>query len=219
LPKELRIGEEGQGARLVSIYLAGSRGPVGAIGTGIARRALECLVDWAKQKKTYRGRLIDQQSMQLTIAKMAQEIEMARQAYVNAALAYDLFVENLLTHPVTRLALLLLPKGLAKTDIAKALLSSDRARKFTGGILAKAIPEDRLALASVLSTLAKVKGSNVGVWVAGEAVRLMGHDASDPRWPVEKCFRDAKLTQIYEGTNQANTITFFKDMVRTWQER
>jgi len=45
----------------------------------------------------------------------------------------------------------------------------------------------------------------------------MGPDAADPKWPVEKCWRDAKLTQIYEGTNQANTITLFKDMARRWR--
>ena len=218
IPKELKLGEEGTGGHLIQIYLAASRGPVGAIGTGIARRALECLIDWAKQKRISRGWLMDQQAMQITIARMAQEIELARQAYVNAAIAYDLFVENLLKHPGTRLALLF-PGRWFKEGIGKSVVTAPFTRRIIGKILEKAIPDDRLAQASALATLAKVKGSEVGVKVAGEAARIMGHDAADPRWPVEKCFRDAKLTQIYEGTNQANTITFFKDMVRTWQER
>lgn len=218
LPRELRLGEEGQGAALVSLYLAASRGPVGAIGTGTARRALECLTEWAMQKKTTRGRLIDQQAMQITLARMAQEIELARQAYVTAALAYDVFVDHLLRHPATRLALHALPAGFVRSGAGRALLTSAMARRVTRGILDKAFPADEVALASALATLAKVKGSEVGVQVAGEAARIMGHDAADPRWPVEKCYRDAKLTQIYEGTNQANTITFFKDMVRTWGE-
>jgi len=217
LPKELKLGEEGQGAHYVTIYLAGSRGPVGAIGTGIARRALECLIEWAKERETGQGRLIDQQAMQLTIARMAQEIELARQAYVNAALAYDLLVETIFKHPVTRLALNALPSALIKSGLGKSLLSSPQINKLTEGVLAKAFPDDRLALASAQATLAKVAGSDVAVRVTGEAMRVMGHDSADPRWPVEKCFRDAKLTQIYEGTNQANTITFFKDMASTWQ--
>ncbi len=65
IPDELRLGDEGTAARFITIYLAGSRGPVGAIGTGCARRSLECLIDWAKQKKNKRGRLIDQQALQL----------------------------------------------------------------------------------------------------------------------------------------------------------
>ena len=219
VPKELRLGEEGDGMRAVSIYLAGSRGPVGAIGVGCARRALECLVDWAKQKKNRNGRLMDQQALQLTVARMAQEIELARQAYVNAALAYDLFVETLLKHPLAMLAMHALPSGFIRSGFGKNMLTSAPVKKITRGLLEKVFSDDRLALASVLATLAKVKGSETGVKVAGEATRIMGHDAFDPRWPVEKCYRDAKLTQIYEGTNQANTITFFKDMVRTWQEK
>jgi len=218
IPTELRLGDVGDGARAVSIYLAGSRGPVGSIGVGCARRSLECLVDWAKQKQTGRGRLIDQQAMQMTIARMAQEIELGRQAYVNAALAYDFFVENLFQQPVTQLALKALPSAFIRSGVGKNLLASAPVKKIVKNLLNKVFTEDRLALASTLATLAKVKGSNVGVEVAGEATRIMGHDAFDPRWPVEKCYRDAKLTQIYEGTNQANTITFFKDMVRTWQE-
>jgi len=219
LPAAYRLGEEGAGARAVSIYLAGSRGPVGAIGVGCARRALECLVDWARDRKTARGRLLDQQAFQMTLARLAQEIELARQAYVNAALAYDFFVESLLKHPVTKLALHGLPSGFIRSDPGRSLLSSRPVKRLTAGLLRKIFSEDRLALASALATLAKVKGSDVGVQVSGEAVRILGRDAFDPRWPVEKCYRDAKLTQIYEGTNQANTITFFKDMVRTWQER
>ncbi len=217
LPKELKLGEEGRGAHYVSIYLAGSRGPVGAIGTGIARRALECLIEWAKERETGWGRLIDQQAMQLTIARMAQEVELARQAYVNAALAYDMLVETIMKHPVTRLAMNLLPASLIRSGVGRSLLGSPSARRLTEGVLNKAFPDDRLAMASALATLAKVAGSDAAVRVTGEAMRIMGHDAADPRWPVEKCFRDAKLTQIYEGTNQANTITFFKDMAGTWE--
>ena len=173
---------------------------------------------WAKEKRNERGRLIDQQAMQLTIARMAQDTELARQAYVNAAIAYDLFVETLLKQPVAKLAMHGLPSSFVRSKVGRSLLGSESVKRITRGLLAKVFTDERLALASVLATLAKVTGSDVGVRVSGEAVRLMGHDALDPRWPVEKCFRDAKLTQIYEGTNQANTITFFKDMVRTWQE-
>ena len=219
LPTELRLGEEGAGARAVTIYLAGSRGPVGAIGVGCARRALECLVDWAQQKRTAEGLLLDQQSLQMTIARMAQEVELGRQAYVSAALAYDLFVEELIRNPVMKLAMHALPPAFVRSKAGSRFLASRQVRSITGNLLEKIFSEDRLALASALATLAKVKGSDVGVSVCGEAARIMGHDCMDPRWPVEKCYRDAKLTQIYEGTNQANTITFFKDMVRTWQEK
>jgi alkylation response protein AidB-like acyl-CoA dehydrogenase len=37
-------------------------------------------------------------------------------------------------------------------------------------------------------------------------MEILGEDASDPRWGVEKCMRDAKLGQIFEGTNQINRL-------------
>jgi alkylation response protein AidB-like acyl-CoA dehydrogenase len=217
VPEELRVGEEGSGGRNVSIYLAGSRGPVGAIGTGCARRALECLVDWAKQHKTGRGRLIDQQALQLTLARMASEIEQARQAYVAAALACDEIFSDILGHPLTRITLTGLPGAAIRHPYGQAALKSRPVQAILNWIRDGAIPDDRLAQVSCLATIAKCKGSDVGVRVAGEAMRIVGHDSLDPRWPVEKCYRDAKLTQIYEGTNEANTITLFKDMARTWR--
>ena len=217
LPKEMLIGVEGRGARYVTIYLAGSRGPVGAIGTGLARRALECLIDWAMNKKTARGRLIDQQAVQLVISKMTKEIEEARAAYVAAALKCDEIFLDIMSNPLVKTMLDTVPHGLYLNPTVVKIAKSGFAKNFIWNMLSSSAPEDRLAQASSLATIAKIKGSSVGVDVAAEAARIMGHDAADPRWPVEKCWRDAKLTQIYEGTNQANAITLFKDTARTWR--
>jgi alkylation response protein AidB-like acyl-CoA dehydrogenase len=217
LPDELLIGKQGMGARAVTVYLAGSRGPVGAIGTGIARRALECLIDWAKQKKTGRGRLIDQQAIQLIIARMSKEVEEARAAYVAAGLACDEMFLNIMGNPLVKIMLGAVPHKLFLNPSVVKIAKSDFSKNIMIRILLAAVAEDRLAQTSALATIAKIKGSSVGVNVSGEVARIMGPDSADPRWPVEKCWRDAKLTQIYEGTNQANAITLFKDTVRRWR--
>jgi len=217
LPKELLVGKEGSGARAITVYLAGSRGPVGAIGTGIARRALECLVDWATRKKTARGRLIDQQAIQLVIARMTREIAEARAAYVHAALACDEIFLDIMEKPLVKMLINAVPKNLFVNPAVVKLLKSDIVKNITYNIINEAAAPDRLAQTSALAAIAKIKGSTVGVNVSGEVARIMGHDSADPRWPVEKCWRDAKLTQIYEGTNQANTITLFKDTARGWR--
>lgn len=217
LPKEMMIGQEGRGARFITVYLAGSRGPVGAIGTGIARRALECLVEWAKQKKTARGRLIDQQAIQLIMARMTKEIEEARTAYVMAGLACDEIFFDIMTNPLVSGMLSCVPHSLYLNPKIINLSRSDFAKNFIWKMFSAAAREDRLAQVSSLATIAKIKGSGVGVNVSAEAARIMGPDAADPKWPVEKCWRDAKLTQIYEGTNQANAITLFKETARTWK--
>jgi alkylation response protein AidB-like acyl-CoA dehydrogenase len=53
-----------------------------------------------------------------------------------------------------------------------------------------------------LSAMAKVFASDVAMKVATDAVQVYGGYGYMTEYPVEKMMRDAKITQIYEGTNQ-----------------
>ena len=50
--------------------------------------------------------------------------------------------------------------------------------------------------------MSKLYASDVAMRVTSEAVRLFGDRGYLHDYPVEKMMRDAKITQIYEGTNQ-----------------
>ncbi len=52
------------------------------------------------------------------------------------------------------------------------------------------------------SAMAKVFASDVAMRVTTDAVQVMGGYGYMKEYPVEKMMRDAKITQIYEGTNQ-----------------
>jgi alkylation response protein AidB-like acyl-CoA dehydrogenase len=54
----------------------------------------------------------------------------------------------------------------------------------------------------VHSAMAKMYASDVAMRVATEAVQICGGYGYMKEYPVEKYMRDAKITQIYEGTNQ-----------------
>ena len=58
------------------------------------------------------------------------------------------------------------------------------------------------------SAMAKVFASDTAMKVATDAVQIMGGAGYMRDYPIEKMMRDAKITQIYEGTNQVlrNTI-------------
>jgi alkylation response protein AidB-like acyl-CoA dehydrogenase len=43
---------------------------------------------------------------------------------------------------------------------------------------------------------------------------LLGLESMSHEHGIEKTFRDAKVTQIYEGTNQANRIDIFNHFLR-----
>jgi butyryl-CoA dehydrogenase len=53
-----------------------------------------------------------------------------------------------------------------------------------------------------ISAMAKVFASDVAMSVTTDAVQVLGGYGYMREYPVEKMMRDAKITQIYEGTNQ-----------------
>lgn len=52
------------------------------------------------------------------------------------------------------------------------------------------------------SSMAKMMASDMAMEVTSEAVQMFGSDGYTREYPLERFFRDAKVTQIYEGTNQ-----------------
>ncbi len=55
---------------------------------------------------------------------------------------------------------------------------------------------------SKVSAMAKVFATDTGMRVTTDAVQVMGGSGYMREYPVEKMMRDAKILQIYEGTNQ-----------------
>ena len=55
---------------------------------------------------------------------------------------------------------------------------------------------------SKLSAMSKCYASDVAMSVTTDAVQVLGGYGYMKEYPVEKMMRDAKITQIYEGTNQ-----------------
>jgi len=53
-----------------------------------------------------------------------------------------------------------------------------------------------------VSAMAKVFATDVAMNVSTQAVQVFGGYGYTREYPVEKMMRDAKILQIYEGTNQ-----------------
>jgi alkylation response protein AidB-like acyl-CoA dehydrogenase len=56
------------------------------------------------------------------------------------------------------------------------------------------------------AAMAKLFASETAMWVTTQAVQLFGGYGYMRDFPVEKLFRDAKVTEIYEGTNEIQRI-------------
>jgi len=62
--------------------------------------------------------------------------------------------------------------------------------------------------------MAKVFASDTAMKVTTDAVQLLGGYGYMTDYPVEKMMRDAKITQIYEGTNQIQRNVIGSQLVR-----
>ncbi|WP_333593453.1 acyl-CoA dehydrogenase [Anaerospora hongkongensis] len=64
------------------------------------------------------------------------------------------------------------------------------------------------------AAMAKTFASDVAVKVALDAVQIMGGYGYSREYPVERMLRDAKITQIYEGTNQIQRVVIAGHILR-----
>jgi alkylation response protein AidB-like acyl-CoA dehydrogenase len=65
-----------------------------------------------------------------------------------------------------------------------------------------------------VSAMAKLFCSDTAMEVTTDAVQILGGYGYIKEYPVERMMRDAKITQIYEGTNEIQRLVIAREMVR-----
>ncbi|KAA1427405.1 acyl-CoA dehydrogenase family protein [Nocardioides antri] len=161
VPAEQLIGEEGRGMHVALSALDAGRLGIAAVATGIAQAALECAVEYSKERTQLGSPISDNQGLQFMLADMAAEVERSRASYLHAA----------------RL--------------------KDAGRPF-----------------SRQASVAKVTATDAAMKVTTDAVQVLGGNGYTREYPVERLFRDAKVTQIFEGTNQIQRMVIARDLLR-----
>ena len=162
VPAADRLGEVGTGFTTAMKTLDNSRPLVGAQALGIAQGALECAVEWARERQAFGKPIATLQGVGFMLADMATEVEAAR---------------------------LLVYKAAAMAD-----------EKDPG--------------LSIFSAMSKMKASDTAMSVTTDAVQVMGGYGYMKDHPVERMMRDAKVTQIYEGTNQVQRLVISRAMLK-----
>ena len=95
-----------------------------------------------------------------------------------------------------------------KTDVEAArLLLYEAARKCDEGS-----PD-----ITTWAAMAKLRCGDVAMSVTTDAVQLLGGFGYSTEYPVERMMRDAKITQIYEGTQQIQRLVIARSMVGKWR--
>lgn len=153
IPKENLLGAEGKGFGIAMHTLDGGRIGIAAQALGLAEGALECTVNYVKERKQF-GRAIGAfQNTQFQLADMATKVECAQLLVYKAAMA-----------------------------------------KATQKVY------------SVEAARAKLYAAEVAMEVTTKAVQLHGGYGYTREYDVERMMRDAKITEIYEGTSEVQRM-------------
>jgi alkylation response protein AidB-like acyl-CoA dehydrogenase len=80
-----------------------------------------------------------------------------------------------------------------------------------GQMVDAGVPDEELTKASAM---AKLYCSDVAMEVTTEAVQILGGYGYIKEYPVERMMRDAKITQIYEGTNEIQRLVIAREMLK-----
>ena len=160
VPASQRLGEEGEGFRIAMETLDRTRPMIGALAVGIARRALEECLEYARERKAFGSSIAEFQAVQFMLADMAKDIEASR------------------------------------------LLTQQCAWMIDQGMRA-----------SKQSSIAKCFATDAAMKATIDAVQIFGGNGYTKDYPVEKLMRDAKLMQIYEGTNQIQRMVIARELL------
>ena len=155
IPADHLIGEEGKGFVYAMQTLDLARPMVASLAVGIAQRAINEAVKYAKERVTFGKPIIKHEVISFKLADMDMKTEVARSAIINFLNTY--YAE---------------PK-----------------RSYTRE-----------------AAIAKCFAGDISVEVALEAVQILGGFGYSREYPVEKLVRDAKIMQIYEGTNEVQRM-------------
>ncbi|WP_250286939.1 acyl-CoA dehydrogenase family protein, partial [Frankia sp. CiP1_Cm_nod2] len=159
LPADRLVGQPGQGLSIALSALDSGRLGIAATAVGLAQRALDDAVAYARQRTSFGKPIIEHQGLGFLLADMAAAVESARATTLAAARRRDAGL------PFSRQA-----------SIAK-LVATDAAMKVT---------ED--------------------------AVQVFGGAGYTHDYPVERYMREAKVMQIFEGTNQIQRLVISRHL-------
>ncbi|MCC6178045.1 MAG: acyl-CoA dehydrogenase [Chloroflexi bacterium] len=137
------------------------------------------------------------------IGVAAQALGIAQAAY-DAAVGYAKEREAF-GHPIAEF------QGL-RWMLADMHVRTEAARLF---VYQAATLKDRGEAFSKEAAMAKLYASEAAMWVTTKAIQVHGGYGYSREYPVQKYFRDAKITEIYEGTSEIQRLVIARQILST----
>ncbi len=212
--KRLKRSAEKTNEQVFAYIWGASRAAVGAFGIGAARGAYETALCFAGRTRVNDKLLINHEWCQAMLADMYANVAVARAACYEATQAnaqHGLW--KTLNLKLLYYAARYTPQGLAASLLSRIFQSN-----ITTAVMRKINfdrqSDDEIDRVDGWGSMVKVAGTNAGMKNCRLALDLMGQAGVRHDQGAEKIFRDARLLQIYEGTNEINRINVFKRLIR-----
>jgi alkylation response protein AidB-like acyl-CoA dehydrogenase len=204
--------------RFLDYVLSSSRAGVAAFGAGAARGAYEKALAFARTTEVDGKLLVGHEWAQMMLAEMLKNVLLARLVYVESNYVNGLsgMFKFLQIKPVFY-AMKYTPRPIL--DLLSPLMGLDVTTRWFRWVNFGLQTEDQRRRAAGWGSMAKFSATDAAARNAHLALELMGarglrHDAG-----AEKIARDAKLLQIYEGTNQLNRLALYKNLIERGEDR
>ena len=99
-------------------------------------------------------------------------------------------------------------------DMAMKLEGARQLTYHAAALSERAMQGEKIPSLTFASSAAKCLASDTAMSVTTDAVQLLGGYGFTQDFPVERMMRDAKITQIYEGTNQIQRLVMARALLR-----
>jgi len=177
--KAYLIGQRRMGLiRYVMALMNGARLGIACQALGIAQAAYNEALNYARAREQFKQKIIDIPAVYEMLTSMKMKIEAARVLTYETSLIVDIKKR--------------LDKKIAEGQ------SIDKEVRQRGKYLT--------ALAAVLTPISKLYASEIANEVAYDAIQIQGGTGYMREFNVERHYRDARITNIYEGTSQLQVV-------------
>jgi butyryl-CoA dehydrogenase len=161
ISEDALLGEPGYGFKIAMKTLDGGRIGIAGQALGIGQAALDCAIDYAKDRKAFGSSILKLQTIQNKIAEMSLRLESARLLSLRAA----------------------------------AL--ADAGKPFTKE-----------------AAMAKLAASEAATYVSHQSIQILGGMGYVSDMPAERHYRDARITEIYEGTSEIQRLVIANSVIK-----
>ncbi len=212
-PVKMKRGRKAATQQVIDFVVSATRAGVGGFATGGARGAFETALAFAAETEVGGKYLINHEWAQCMLAEMYKNVVTSRMAYMETNYAnglygyFRLLQQKFLFYYMKYVPTVIIDK------IISPFLETTAATWLFRRLMADRQTDREMERCSGLASLAKFTASDAGIRNCHLALEMMGGAGLRHDRRAEKFLRDAKLLQIYEGTNQLNRLNLFKCLI------